>query len=171
MCAAVHGRRPYRFVWGEGNPNGRIAVILDNPGAREDAAGLPYVCWTRQTLRRALGEAGIPEAEVYVAFLFKCRPMGKYDRIAAAELHLPLLRRQLAERPRLCLIALGDTVCKAIYGLEASAKSLRGTWLEWDRVPLRASYHPLAARRRPNLFPLLVEDLSAAMEMTISPPT
>ncbi|MEK5389445.1 uracil-DNA glycosylase family protein [Margalitia sp. FSL K6-0131] len=47
------------MIWGEGNPNGDIYVILDNPGAREDREGNPFVCGTRQTLQQAIEETNI----------------------------------------------------------------------------------------------------------------
>ena len=37
----THGTR---MVWGEGNPNAPIMIILDNPGAREDREGNPTIC-------------------------------------------------------------------------------------------------------------------------------
>ncbi|MEH7546530.1 MULTISPECIES: hypothetical protein [Bacillaceae] len=30
-----------RMIWGEGNPNAPILILLDNPGAREDREGNP----------------------------------------------------------------------------------------------------------------------------------
>ncbi len=162
MCATLHARKPYRFVYGEGNPEGSLAIILDNPGARENASGEQYVCGTRETLRKALDQAGIEENQVYVAFLYKCRPWGKYSRDEANKIFLPILKDQIRQTARNCLVALGDTVCKALYGQDSTAKSLRGLALQWLEIPLVAGYHPLAARRRPNLFPLLVEDFQAA---------
>ena len=48
-----------RVVWGEGNPNASILIVLDNPGAREDKDGNAYVCPTRRTLQTALHHAGV----------------------------------------------------------------------------------------------------------------
>ncbi len=162
LFESIQGKRapPHRVVWGEGNPAGRIAIVLDNPGEREDPTGVSYVCGTRETLRHALASAGIPENEVYVTFLLKTRPTRKYDREIAVEMHLPVLRQQLAAKAWVCLVALGNTVCKAIFGSRADVKKLRGSRLDWLGFPLKVTYHPLAARRRPNLFPLLVEDLT-----------
>jgi DNA polymerase len=46
-------------IWGEGNPNAPIFIILDNPGAREDREGTPFVCGTRETLQYGMMEAGL----------------------------------------------------------------------------------------------------------------
>jgi uracil-DNA glycosylase family 4 len=48
-----------RMVWGEGNPDAPIMIILDNPGAREDREGESIVCGTRQTLQEFAIEAGL----------------------------------------------------------------------------------------------------------------
>ncbi|UFU00212.1 hypothetical protein KO561_04475 [Radiobacillus kanasensis] len=47
VCGLIeHGTR---MVWGEGNPSAPIMVLLDNPGARENRDGNPFVCGTRDT--------------------------------------------------------------------------------------------------------------------------
>jgi uracil-DNA glycosylase len=48
-----------RKVWGEGNPEEHIMVILDNPGAREDCEGNPIVCRTRHSLQKAAINVGL----------------------------------------------------------------------------------------------------------------
>ncbi|CAH0344113.1 uracil-DNA glycosylase family protein [Bacillus sp. CECT 9360] len=55
-----------RMVWGEGNPDAPIMIILDNPGAREDREGSPFVCGTRQTLQKAANEVGLDAIDLYV---------------------------------------------------------------------------------------------------------
>ncbi|WP_251033522.1 hypothetical protein [Bacillus sp. ISL-75] len=55
-----------RMVWGEGNPEAPIMVILDNPGAREDREGNLIVCGTRQTLQQAAREVGLKTDDLYV---------------------------------------------------------------------------------------------------------
>ena len=60
-CSLASQRK--RVVWGEGTPGAPIMIILDNPGAREDKEGYPFVCSTRLTLREAMETPG------------KCRPL------------------------------------------------------------------------------------------------
>lgn len=190
-----------RVVWGEGNPAATTVGILDNPGAREDAAGRPFVCGTRQTLWASLTAAGLDPDDLYLTYLLKRRPRRAYDHPAAWAASLPLLRWQIAAlRPRR-LICMGDTVVKALWGLgganggredasevhgsgrcvdgaqdawtgamtrmvaspEASVRAMRGrSDLAWEGWPATVTYHPLAARRRPRLLPLLIADLREA---------
>lgn len=159
---AGHGR----LVWGEGNPHGRLMIVLDNPGARETPAGAPYSCGTRMTLTRAAVEAGLDLTDIYVTYLVKCRPRRTYDRAVAHGAGLRHLAAQIGERRPAVLVLLGDVVTKAVTGrADAAVRTLRGSPLAVHRVPTVVSYHPLAARRRPNLYPALVQDLVRARRL------
>lgn len=149
-----------RFVWGEGDPAAEVVCILDNPGAREDKEGVPFLCGTRQTLRQAAAEAGLDPARLYVTYLVKCRPLRAYDKNLAWSTGRRVLEEQLRAMAPRVLALFGDVVVKALTGDEAaSARALRGDSPALFGIPTVVSYHPLAARRRPNLYPLIVEDL------------
>ena len=151
-----------RLVWGEGFLSAGLGLIMDNPGLREDRDGVPFVCPTRQTLRQALRQAGVAEQDVQVFFLYKARPRRAYDRQAANALYLPILQEQVHLSSAKVLLGLGDTVLRAMFGEDAAVRTMRGRWQTFCDLPLLASYHPLAARRRPNLGPLLVQDIAMA---------
>lgn len=158
-----------RVVWGEGRPDAPIMIVLDNPGAKEDRDGNPFVCGTRLTLRDALREAGIAAGDCYVTFLIKRRPRRAYDRADAHAAYKPLLDRQIATgRPRV-LVFTGATVVNALLDPDIEIKHARGRRFVYAGVPVIAAYHPLAARRRPQLFPSLVADLSLAQTIAMSP--
>lgn len=158
-CLSDHGSRT---IWAEGSETGRIMIVLDNPGAREDRNGIPFVCGTRRTLRSALMEAGLNDQEVYVTYLLKRRPRRSYDRQQAWKAYLPLLLQQIRDQSPHHLIFMGNTVVQALIGPEYDVKSLRERSLSYHDIPTIVTYHPLAARRRPQLYPLVVRDLSKA---------
>lgn len=158
-CLSDHGSRP---IWGEGNPEGRVMIVLDNPGAREDSGGRPFACGTRQTLRRAVLEAGLNDSELYITYLLKRRPRKAYDREQAWTAYLPLLHRQIEEVRPAGLVCMGNTVVQALFGSDCDVKGMRGRSHAYLGVPTVITYHPLAARRRPQLYPLVVDDLSKA---------
>ncbi|HWI65546.1 MAG TPA: uracil-DNA glycosylase [Symbiobacteriaceae bacterium] len=152
-----------RVIWGEGNPQAPILVVLDNPGAREDAAGESFVCGTRQTLQTCVREAGLSLDDLYVTWVLKCRPRRAYDKEAARAACLPYLGEQLAEAPRKVVVPLGNVALQAYLGDPAAeVKALRGRVLQHKGQQVVCGYHPLAVRRRPNLLPLLVADLRLA---------
>ena len=148
-----------RVIWGEGNPNAPVIVILDNPGAREDKDGVPYVCPTRQSLQAAASRAGIGPRDLYITYLLKCRPVRKYDKPAARSACFGYLTQQLEAQRPLAAFCLGNTAVRGFFGdPEAEVKNLRGTWHEVRGLQTLVSYHPLAVRRRPNLVRQYDED-------------
>ena len=148
-----------RIIWGEGNPQAPIVVILDNPGAREDKEGQAFVCGTRQTLQAAIDQVKLTAKDVYLTYLLKCRPLRRYNKEAARAFSKPFLLGQLETIKPKFIVCLGDTVVKTLFDDdEAQVKNLRGKWHSVLGFPAIVSYHPLAVRRRPNLRPHFLED-------------
>ena len=138
-------------------------MILDNPGAREDRQGNSFLCGTRETLQRGMREAGLDTDSVYVTYLLKCRPIRAYNKPEAREACSPHLQIQLQEKKPLVLFGFGNVVAGALFPLQenVSVKELRGSWHEFQEIPIGFIYHPLAVRRRPNLMKFFVDDLIA----------
>lgn len=146
---------------GEGNPQGSLMLILDNPGAREDREGNPFLCGTRETLQLGMREAGMDIHSVYVTYLLKRRPTRAYDKPATRAACLPHLQAQLLQKQPLVLFGFGNVVAEGLFPQKenATVKGLRGSWHEFEGIPMGFTYHPLAVRRRPNLLRFFVEDL------------
>ena len=155
-----------RVVWAEGNPLAPVMVVLDNPGAREDREGNPFVCGTRQTLRTCAQEALLYPEDLYVTWVLKCRPVRAYDKEAARAACLPYLGQQVAEGAARVVVLMGNVALQAVLGNPTiEVKALRGQVMTYADRPVVCSYHPLAARRRPNLLPYLVADLRLAAQI------
>jgi len=148
-----------RMIWGEGNPKAPIMILLDNPGAREDREGNPMVCGTRQTLQRATCEAGLNKNQLYVTYILKRKPVRAYDKEMVRAICMHHLDAQLQENKPTLIVCLGNVAVQSFFqDSDLEVKSLRGSWYEVNGYQTTAAYHPLAARRRPNLYPLLLED-------------
>lgn len=148
-----------RVIWGEGNPNASILVILDNPGAREDKDGNEYVCGTRQTLQVALHQVNLAADDIYLTYLLKCRPLRKYDKEEVRAFSKPFLIRQIKMMQPKFIVCLGDVVAQTLFDdKDAHVKNLRGLWHDVLGYPCVVSYHPLAIRRRPNLMRQFMAD-------------
>jgi DNA polymerase len=151
------------LVWAEGDPHASIAIVLDNPGAREREGAL-WVCPTRETLRRAAHDAGL--GALYVTWLVKFRPRRAYDKAFARALGREEVEREIARLRPCVVVGLGDVVVSTLLGdPDAHVRALRGYALRVFGRPFVASYHPLAAYRRPNLYAWLVEDLKHARDV------
>jgi uracil-DNA glycosylase len=67
-------------VFGEGPSDAEIMLAGEQPGDREDLAGRPFVGPAGLLLNKALADAGVDRARVYVTNAvkhFKCEPRGK----------------------------------------------------------------------------------------------
>ncbi len=158
-------RKRNRFVWGEGNPDAPVNIILDNPGAREDKEGNPFICGTRVTLQEATYEAGLKLNDLYIIYVLKCKPTVKYDREAVIQTCMPHLEKQIQlKNPRL-VFCLGNNAVRWFFkDMEAEVKNLRGVWHNVRGLPTAVSYHPIAIRRRPNLINVFKQDWAMLAE-------
>ncbi|RKN85602.1 uracil-DNA glycosylase [Paenibacillus ginsengarvi] len=154
-----------RVVWGEGNPNASIFIVLDNPGLREDKEGNSFVCGTRETLQRGLLESGFQLNMVYVSYLLKCRPVRAYNKPLARDACSAHFQLQLEEKKPKLLLGLGNVVVESLFPeLDTDVKTMRGRWHSYQGIPSTFSYHPLAVRRRPVLWKYFVEDLKFVLQ-------
>lgn len=154
-----------RMIWGEGNPRAPIMFILDNPGSREDRDGKPMVCGTRQTMQKAAYEAGLDKGQIYVTYILKRQPKRAYDKGKTREICMRHLYDQLEKQKPKIIVCLGNVAVQSFFqNSELEVKGLRGNFYQMNGYQTTVAYHPLAARRRPNLYPLLLED----MELVVS---
>ncbi|MFJ5712990.1 uracil-DNA glycosylase [Neobacillus sp. NPDC093127] len=152
----AHGSR---MIWGEGNPNAPIMIILDNPGAREDREGNAIVCGTRHTLQQAAVEVGLTMEDLYVTFILKRKPVRAYDKERTRQTCIIHLDQQLEAKEPVLILCLGNVAVQSFFqDSKAEVKSLRGAIHQVHGYPTVVGYHPLAVRRRPNLWSTFVED-------------
>ena len=79
------GEQSPQLVVGRGNPNARLMLIGEAPGAEEDARGVPFVGRSGQLLSELMVEAGLDEQnELYICNVIKCRPVS-YTHLRAHE--------------------------------------------------------------------------------------
>ncbi|HWA09721.1 MAG TPA: UdgX family uracil-DNA binding protein [Opitutaceae bacterium] len=144
-------------VFGEGPAGARILMVGEQPGDREDLAGRPFVGPAGHLLDRALAEAGIDRAQVYVTNAvkhFKWKPAGQ------RRLHQkPNSREILACKPWLeqeidlvrpaVIVALGATAAQALMGPDFRVTVSRGQIFDGPGAPLLATVHPSSILRGP----------------------
>ena len=151
-----------RMIWGEGNPQASITVLLDNPGEREDKEGNPFVCGTRRMLQYAAHKVGFKPDDLFVTYILKCRPRRKYNKQEARNNCMKHLFLQLELQKPDYIFCLGDTAVQSFFEeKEASVKCFRGKVHNTKGFSVFVSYHPLAVVRRPNLLPYFLQDWGA----------
>lgn len=158
---STHGGR---LIWGEGNNSAPVFVILDNPGAREDKDGRPFLCGTRETLLLTAKEAGLDLDSLYVTYILKCRPRRAYNKPLARSSCVRYLWGQLNSVKPDIIVCLGDVACQSFFeNPDARVKFLRGEVHNIKNYNTIVSYHPLAVRRRPVLRKYFLQDWKLAV--------
>jgi|SRR5699024_7120341 len=154
-----------RMIWGEGNPEARIMIILDNPGAREDRDGNPFVCGTRQTLQRAAYEVNLTKDDLYITYILKRKPTRAYEKEQTRHTCMQHLDEQIQVKKPSLIFCMGNVAVQSFFQSdEVDVKSLRGKWHDVRGVPTTVAYHPLAVRRRSNLWNYFLEDWQLVAE-------
>jgi len=160
MCQACHlWKYGTQTVFGEGAPNAQLMFIGEQPGDAEDLAGHPFVGPAGKLLDRALGEAGIDRAAVYVTNVvkhFKWEPRGKrriHKKPNAAEIAAcrPWLDTEIElVKPR-AIVCLGATAAQALLGRQFKVTAHRGEFVPSPLSPIMlATVHPSSILRAPD---------------------
>ena len=115
------------MIWGEGNPEAPIMILLDNPGAREDRENKPFICGTRQTLQQAADQVGLKVEDLYVTYVLKRKPKRSYDKDTTRQICMNHLNQQLKLKQPHLVVCLGNVSVQFFFqNQEAEVKSLRG---------------------------------------------
>ncbi len=156
----------HRIVFGEGNPRAELVFVGEAPGGDEDIQGKPFVGRAGQLLTKIIAAMGLTREDVYICNILKCRPPGNRnplpDEIAICE---PFLVRQLkAIKPRV-ICALGGFAAHTLLNSEAPITSLRGSFHDYQGIPLMPTYHPAYLLRNQGAKKQVWEDVQKIMEM------
>jgi DNA polymerase len=149
-------RNATQAVPGQGSASARVMLVGEQPGDKEDIAGLPFVGPAGRILDRALAEAGIERKSAFVTNAvkhFKHELRGKKrlhkrpnaQEIEACRWWLDLERAII--RPDL-LVALGATAAWSLLGHPVTITKLRGKPTRCpDGTPLLVTVHPSSILR------------------------
>jgi uracil-DNA glycosylase len=144
-------RHATQVVPGEGPAAAKIMLVGEQPGNDEDLAGKPFVGPAGRMLDRAIGEAGLDRAAIFVTNAvkhFKFEPRGKrrlHKRPNAYEVDRCrwwLDRERAIVQPDLT-VALGATAARSLFGRPVTISKMRGTVVEGENGSrLLVTIHP-----------------------------
>ncbi|QPF86933.1 UdgX family uracil-DNA binding protein [Bradyrhizobium genosp. L] len=163
-------------VFGEGPRDASVMLVGEQPGDKEDLAGHPFVGPAGQMLDRALEEAGIDRAKVYVTNAvkhFKFVPRGKirlHQKPSTPEIRAcrQWYERELAAIKPDLVVALGATAAQSVLGKITPVNKSRGRLLDHDGTKVLVTVHPSYLLRLPDEeakaleYQRFVEDLKIA---------
>jgi DNA polymerase len=151
--------RGTQTVFGEGPKGAALMLVGEQPGDVEDRTGHPFVGPAGRYLDKALADAGLGRADVYVTNIvkhFKWEPRGKrriHKKPTGAEIHAcrPWLDAEIAlVKPR-AIVCLGATAAQALLGRTFKVTQHRGEFIESPLAPIvLATVHPSSLLRAPD---------------------
>ncbi len=124
------------LVFGDGNPNAKLMLIGEAPGADEDREGRPFVGAAGQLLDRMLAAIGLDRTSVYITNILPWRPPGNRTPTAnEVTVCLPFLRRHIELVNPKVLVVVGGTSASALLGVGDGITRLRGRWQLYRGAP------------------------------------
>jgi len=150
-----------QVVFSDGNPRGRLMVVGEAPGAREDETGKAFVGPAGKFLDLLLASVGLSrEASVYICNVLKCRPPGNRNPLPVEiEACTPYLKQQVRLVSPEAILAVGAFAAQFLTGMESPIGRLRGEVYSYEGVPLVVTYHPAALLRNGSLTRPTWDDL------------
>jgi uracil-DNA glycosylase family protein len=171
-----------QVVFGDGPQSASMMIVGEQPGDREDRAGEPFVGPAGRELDRALENAGIDRADVYVTnvvkhFRFEERGkkrLHKKPTRGHVEACRPWFEVELGKVEPNVIVCLGGSAAQALLGSGVRVMKDHGVPTEWRDFLVIPTIHPSFilrssdSERRSELFELLVDDLRKAAEIAAS---
>ncbi len=156
-CAHLAASRT-QVVFGVGNPDARLMLVGEAPGADEDEQGEPFVGRAGQLLTKIIRATGLDRGDIYIANILKCRPDtpgqgsgNRKPRPEEMETCLPYLHSQIDIIKPGVLVALGTVAVEGLMGPGDVISNLRGKWLTYRGIPLMPTFHPAYLLRNQSL--------------------
>jgi len=153
-CALKFSAKNLAFA--DGDPQGRVMLVGEAPGADEDRIGKPFMGRSGQLLDRMLAAVGLDRTQVYVANIVPWRPPGNRtptpQEIAICK---PFIARQIELAGPEFLICLGGPAAQNLLGIKDGILRTRGRWFTYKtedgRREIRTlpTLHPAYLLRQP----------------------
>lgn len=149
-------RTATNLVFADGNPEARVMLVGEAPGADEDRMGLPFVGVSGQLLDRMMATIGLDRTSFYITNVCFWRPPGNRkptDLELAAQ--KPFVERHIELIGPRVLVLVGAAAAQGLLGTTEGITRLRGRWFEYrlaesgDTIPALPIFHPAYLLRQP----------------------
>jgi len=143
------------IVFSDGNPDAKIMIIGEGPGANEDLEGVPFIGRTGELLDKMLLSINLDRNSVYISNVVNFRPPENRnpteEEIAR---YFPYLIKHIEIINPQILILLGSSALNAIIGNGEVISDARGKWIEKKigscSTSIISSFHPAFLMRQPD---------------------
>ena len=143
------------LVFSDGNPNAKIMIIGEGPGANEDKEGFPFVGRAGQLLDKMLHAINLSRKNVYITNVVNYRPPeNRKPTEKEVDRYLPYLKKHIEIIGPKIILLLGSTAMNAILRNADVISKMRGKWYEIEinnlKVNSIVSFHPAYLLRQPD---------------------
>ena len=138
------------MVFATGNPDARIMLVGEAPGYEEERKREPFVGPAGQKLNDILKAMGLAREEVYISNIVKFRPAtprqttNNRKPTPGGNGLLPAVHPRRS-RHRAAPSASSRWAArrrKDCWDFNGAVGSMRGSWHEFEGIPVRVTYHP-----------------------------
>lgn len=138
-----------------GNPQAKLMIVGEGPGAEEDRLGKPFVGKSGQLLDKILEAVNFnPETDVYVTNVVKRRPPDNRDPLPnEITFFAPYLFEEIRLIDPKIIVLTGKYAMLTILGEKRGITKVRGTWFERDQRWIIPMFHPAYLLRNPQKTP------------------
>lgn len=164
-----------KTVFSDGNPEGRVMIIGEAPGAQEDRQGIPFCGPSGHLLDLMLAAIGLDRTSVYISNTVFWRPPGnRQPSQEETSICLPLVEKHIALANPDLLILTGGTATNTLLRKDTSISRLRGKLYEYNNqylvkpLPACLMYHPSYLLRQPSHKRFAWHDLQLIREFLAS---
>ena len=147
-------KKATNIVFSDGNPNSKIMIIGEAPGANEDQEGTPFVGRAGILLNKMLMAINLNRSNVYISNIINFRPPDN-RRPTEEEIkrYLPYISKHIEIISPKILILLGSTAMNALIGSDIVISKARGKWMEKQfgncKTSVIITFHPAFLMRQP----------------------
>lgn len=149
-------RTATNLVFADGNPQAKVMLVGEAPGADEDRLGLPFVGVSGQLLDRMMATIGLDRTSFYITNVCFWRPPGNRKptdiELAAQK---PFVERHIELVAPEVLILVGAAAAQGLLGMTEGITRLRGRWFQYrlgeggPTIPAMPIFHPAYLLRQP----------------------
>ncbi len=158
------------LVFADGNPNAKIMIIGEAPGADEDEQGLPFVGRSGQLLEKMFNTIGLSrKTDLYVTNIIPYRPPGNRTPTAPEmSMFRPFILKHIELISPEFIILVGATSLKAILNKDVQIAKSHGQWFDVEilgkKIQAMPIYHPAYILRSPLQKRVVWQDLLKMQE-------
>lgn len=169
LCEELASTRK-QTVFGVGNPNARLCILGEAPGADEDRLGEPFVGRGGQLLNKIIEACKLKRSDVYILNVLRCRPPGNRNP-TEEEAHncRRFLDRQLQLVDPEFICCMGAVAAQNLLTTTTTIGRLRGSLHDYQGRKVVCTYHPAYLLRNPSAKKYTWDDMKMLMRAMGTP--